>query len=401
VCAAVIADEIGGRLGASLLLGPSNGQALSVVTAAGAAAATAWLDGMDARGIAHALALACSVAPQVPLHTVLGGGDAKGLVAAVPAVQAIDAVELAKAGATGPLDLFDSRDGLLATLAWVPLRNAFTGLGRAWLTETLAYKLVPGCAYAHVPVQAVQEVLRRHAKAADKRLRPDQVERIEISTVAPGWVVEQLSGEHPGLDPTAIPFSIRRSVGVALTAYELGPSQLDPTWLDANRDAIAEVARRTEVRHDWSRTWALLEHMVSVATPLFAGLTAAELRDVGARARSHYRFHPPLPGPGEILAIARHRPDRLLDLIRRSSGDLGDARLDEFQFLFDTEVKVFTIRGGSWPERRALPEGSPGWPWDATVDGVCAKWGDAAGARALLDANGTGDAEAWVEALLA
>jgi len=98
------------------------------------------------------------------------------------------------------------------------------------------------------------------------------------------------------------------------------------------------------------------------------------------------------------VAILRARPDALLDRIRHSSGDLAEARLDEWQFRFGTEVRLHTTRGGSWPERRSIPEGSPGWPWDRTVDRVQAERGE--GARAMVEASGAEDAEGWVRALL-
>ena len=403
--ATVAANEIAGRLGACLVLGPTQDQAAAAVSAVAAATAVGLLEGLDADQLAHALALALATPVTVPWHTLFGGGDGKAMASAAPALQGFDAVELAQRGVTGPLDALDARDGALGALCWVPLRNAFTGLGKAWLTSTLAYKMIPGSLHTHVAVQGVGEILRRHVKAADKRLRVDQIEKVVVRSGALGFGLEQLAIGHPGLDPAAIPFSMRRSIGVLGVAYEFGPAQLDPAWLAEHRDAIAELALRVEVQHDWERTTDLAEHLVDVAAPLLAGLTAGELRDVGARARSAFGFSLPFPAANDLIGIVRSRPDRMLDRIRHSSGDLGDARLDEWQFRYGAEVRLFTTRGGCWPEDRALPEGSPGWPWEKTVSGVLAKYAgaDEGGAelgKGLLDADLSTPAAAWVGSLL-
>jgi hypothetical protein len=100
-----------------------------------------------------------------------------------------------------------------------------------------------------------------------------------------------------------------------------------------------------------------------------------------------------------VVALLRARPDRLLEQIRYSTGDLSDARLDELQFSCDTEVKLFTTRGGSWPERRAVPEGSPGWSWQDTVERVLARHG-APDADALLRAASSAKGRQWVASIL-
>ena len=103
------------------------------------------------------------------------------------------------------------------------------------------------------------------------------------------------------------------------------------------------------------------------------------------------------PAPG--------RPDALLERLAYAPHDLAAARLDEWQERMDVEVRLHTTRGGTWPERRVLPEGSPGWPWAQTVERVVARFaGDdpersakAASLRAAVP--GTG-AEEWVAGLL-
>lgn len=61
--AVVAADEVGGRLGASCLLGPLNGQMWTFIHLVSAAAAAARILGLDASRTAHALAIALAQPP--------------------------------------------------------------------------------------------------------------------------------------------------------------------------------------------------------------------------------------------------------------------------------------------------------------------------------------------------
>ncbi len=401
VCATVVGDEIAARVAASLALGPCVGQACAPAQAAGVAATLGWLQGLDADALAHALALALAGAGMGPRSALFGAG--RGMLLAGPAVVAVDAVALAAAGVQGDLDLLDARDGLLGTLSWAPLRNAYTGLGSAWFTETLAFSLIPANLWLQTGIQGAEEILRRHVKAADKRLRADQLERVEIRCGALAYGMEQGAGEHAGLQAGALPSSMRRAIGALVVAYQYGPSELEQGWLDRHQDTIAEIARRVEVAHDWRHTLRLVDHLVDVMSPLLAGLTLGELVGAGQQARRAFGVQLPPPGPAELLAVLQARPDRLLDRLTHTSGDLTSARIREWQALLPVEIKLFTTRGGSWPEERALPEGSPGWPWDRTVAGVCRKY-DATSAEgraaALSKSAGSEPASEWVQSLL-
>lgn len=399
--ATVAANEIAGRLGASLILGPGQDDACAVVFALSSAVAIGVLEKLDETELAHAMALALADGPAVPTSTLFSA--ARPMVAGAAATRGASAVALARAGVRGDLGLLDHRDGLLSALSWAPLRNAFTGLGSAWLTETLAFRLMPGGPYVQVPAQAVAEILARHVKAADKRLRPDQIERIEVEVGAPGWMMEQVASVHPALDPATVQWSIRRAIGALVVAHELGPDQLDAAWLDAHQAEVGAVVSRVEVSHSWKHTLALVDHLSDVAAPLFAGLTLSELAHAGREAQQRFGHRLPPPAAADLLLLATTRPDRLYERLRRASGDLADARLVEWQPLYGATVRVHTTRGGAWPEDRSIAEGAPGWPWDRTQAGVIAKFeGKSRAGRAagLLAAAGGADAEGWVSSLL-
>ena len=157
-----------------------------------------------------------------------------------------------------------------------------------------------------------------------------------------------------------------------------------------------------DVNHDWRHTLRLVDHLVDVLSPLLAGVTPAELVQASHMAKASFGVTLPRPGAAELLSVLQTRPDRLLERLRHASGDLSHARLREWQFQHGADVKLYTTRGGSWPEQRALAEGSPGWPWDQTVARVLAKYAgaeDPARGQTLLDTDTGSAGGAWVQAL--
>lgn len=388
--AAIVAgNEVGGRVGLATLLGPDLTGFNPAVVAVAAATTAGRLRGLSPDQLAHAIAIAAGGAGDGRRAAVVGG-HALAVLAGRAASWGAQAAALAAGGVTGDLDIFDDIDGPLAARSWLVLRNAFTGLGTAWLTETLAFKHTPGPLAAQIAVQGVHEILRRHVKAADKRLRVDQLARVEVRTGALGCA---LGRSQPPRDPAGVARSARDLIGVLVVEHELGPTQLEAGWLRERGDAVAEVAGRVSFVHDEERTVRLLEQLSEVAVPLFAGVSLRTLAQVGQRAGDAWGL--PAWGPAGVLALLRLRPDQIRARLRDSSRDLSDARLDEFQYRYDTEVKVFTTRGGSWPERRTVPEGSPGWSWQDTVARSCARLPEGHGERALGAGRGEA-APAWV-----
>src|SRR5439155_6946410 len=151
--AQVAGDEVGGRLGAALLLGPHNGQFWSSIHCASAAVAAGVGLGLDRERLAHALAIAL-YQPPYGLWPGFMGPDTKLLTAAEPAVQGARAAQLSAEGLDGPLGVVEDRRGLLRHLAFAGRPAMLGELGRVWLTDTLAFKPFPGCAYLQPAVEA-------------------------------------------------------------------------------------------------------------------------------------------------------------------------------------------------------------------------------------------------------
>src|SRR5436305_1534762 len=161
--AQVAANEVAGRLGASLFLGPHNGQFWSAIHCAGAASGAGLATGLDAERLAHALAIAL-YQPPFGLWPGFMGPPTKLLTAAEPALQGARAALLAAEGLDGPLEVIEHPRGLLRHFAYVPRPAMLGALGDVWLTETLAFKPRPGCAYVQTAVDAA---LRAGVAAAD------------------------------------------------------------------------------------------------------------------------------------------------------------------------------------------------------------------------------------------
>lgn len=313
--AQVAANEVAGRLGLALFLGPHNGQFwTSIHCAAGAVAAGVGL-GLDAQRLAHALAIAL-YQPPYGLWPGFMGPATKLLTAAEPAVQGARAALLAARGVEGALEIIEDDRGLLTHFSFVPSPSAFGGLGEVWLSDTLAFKPYPGCAYLQAAVDA----------AVSAEVRPAEVRDVEI---AGGYLTAGMEalGERAGLRPVGVAFSAKLSVAVALLAGRLTHNELTETWLTDNESAIGELAARTTVHHDWELTLATLDG---------AARGGATLREVPVKAwprvgRRMRELHMTdlSHGMRDLGALARE--PRLLGQLRRAAlgpGEGGTNTLD-------------------------------------------------------------------------
>src|SRR5262249_46653649 len=139
----------------------------------GGAVVAAKLGGLDAARVQAALGVAL-LQPAYPLWAGFFGSEAKVLLAAQTVVAGVQAADLAAAGFGGPPDVLEHPQGFVRAFGREPLWGAYGGLGRAWLTDTLCYKVYPGCAYVDTVVDCVLALVRDH------RPDPARVRRIVI-----------------------------------------------------------------------------------------------------------------------------------------------------------------------------------------------------------------------------
>lgn len=348
--AQVAGNEVAGRLGLALFLGPHNGQFwTSIHCAAGAVAAGVGL-GLGSEQLANAIAIAL-YQPPYGLWPGFMGPPTKLLTAAEPAVQGARAALLAAEGVEGALDIVENERGLLRHFSFVSRPGAFGGLGEVWLTDTLAFKPYPGCAYLQ---GAVDAALSAEVSAVDVR-------EIEISGGALTVGMESL-GRRAGVSPVGVTFSASLSVAVALLAGRLTHHELDETWLAEHERAIRELAGRTTVRHDWELTLATFEGAAR------GGATLREVplrawRGVGRRMRELHMTDVSL-GMGDLGALVAN--PRLLGELRRAAfgpGAGGTETLDTgaLRMTFPCRLTL-RLRDGRTVEIEGSEPGASGHP---------------------------------------
>jgi 2-methylcitrate dehydratase PrpD len=285
LAAQVAANEVAGRLGAYVAVGPRNGQMWSHVHLAAAAAAASRLRGLDAEQTTHALAHALGM-PPTTLRPAFFGSQTKVLTAALPAAAGLTAADLAGAGLRGRPDVVEHERGLGGESSYLPLAEVLGGLGEAWVTSALSCKIHPGCAYAVGPVAAA-------LRATEGRgLEPRRIRRVEIASNALTTTMERLCESNAAdvLDPVAVSCSARRSVAVALLEGGLAPSHLDEKWMEDNRYQVQAVTSRVRLHESRPLTmdllWGMSEGIDLPALLKKVGLT--RLWKVRGRLRSAY-----------------------------------------------------------------------------------------------------------------
>lgn len=381
LCAIAAANEVAGRVGASMTLGPHHGAGNGWVHTVSAATAAAKVMGLDKHKMAHAIAIA--LMSGAPIARSLLASEHRAVAIGLAVGRGVEAALLAKGGVRGQLDLLESPGGLLELGCWLSLHHAFTGLGTAWLTETVAFPRWPGPPAWHAALDGVDEILERHVKAADKRLRSDQIIDITIRLPAPAVVLDHWVVRHGRPDSAGAAHSLRHAVGSLVAQHELKL----PLPLEDERCGV--VASKVRVEHDLGLTMDLMGHVLDTALPLFGGITEGEWRGLMGRLSGPDSAWPQVSWR-DIRKIAEHRPDKWAQRVRYAPRDLSEGRLSDWQWRLGASVEIRTIRGGKWPVTRPFPTGGPGNAWEPLVERVVA-------AFAQGDESSEADAFALVE----
>ena len=367
--AVVVANEIGGRVGASAVLGPQNGQAWSYIHAAAGAALASRLYGLTEAQTAHALGIAM-YQPTFTLWPGFMGPGSKVLTAAGPTVTGIQAARMAAEGLTGAVDIFEHpRQGFFRHFTFVPLPHMMSGLGRAWVTDTLAYKRFPGCAYVDTTLDALLQIIEER-KAAGRPLVAAEVASVKVDASLLTMEMDNVSAghAHTELSPVNINFSIPHNVALALVAGRHGPAQLDSAFLGEHQGLIQSLAARVKLRHDWSMTLEVLGSFEEVLGRNGA-LATLSARELAAVVRGYARHLEGSPGRSLELRelLLRHGLSVLGGVTRAWSTRRGQRRpaLDEVDFtrlrmVFPARVTVETVQGEVLSARQDTPVGAPG-----------------------------------------
>ncbi len=400
LAAQVIGNEIGGRLGASALLGPHNGQMWTHIHIAETAAIAARLMGLDADGIASAIAIGF-YQPNYALTPGFMGPDTKILSAALTSEAGLKAAMLAREGFTGPLDIIENPRGFLSQFSYAPMEFMLSGWGKSWVTSSLAYKLVPGCAYIDTTVDAMRSLMEKFRAKNGRDLDAGEVREITVKagllTIAMNGMSEDSVGKG-SLNPIAINFSIPANVAVMLLTGSLGVENLDPEWLQLHREDILSVCRRVNLEHDWEMTIGVTEALSEVldlgrvvdavgvtnlirarkrAAEHFGGDISLGLKDwlemrksAGSRGKEFF---------GKMASGAYKRMLGAGTSRRRGLPDLADCDFSRFKMPFAAEVTIKTADYKEYSARQDIPLGAPGQPWEDTARRVNEKFKNEAG----------------------
>jgi 2-methylcitrate dehydratase PrpD len=251
LAATVVANEAGGRLGAAMLTGPHNGQMWAYIHNIGGAVAAGRLLGLDATRMRDAIGLALTQ-PPYPLPATFMGSDGKALTASGPAVEGMRAAFLAAEGLRCEVDVLSDRNGFFARIHPGALAGMFSGFGDAWVTDSLSYKVYPGCAYLDTAADAALTLVGREGITATDVAR---------GTIRAGLLtmgMEEMSGWYRGagghLRDINLNFSAAYSVAIALLAGRLTAAEFDPVWWQPRASEIEDLAKRIAVVFDGAMT---------------------------------------------------------------------------------------------------------------------------------------------------
>ncbi|MHA1358800.1 MAG: MmgE/PrpD family protein [Candidatus Helarchaeota archaeon] len=313
----IIANEVEGRLGTSVFIGPQNGQCWSYIHLVGGAIAAGRLLDLDETQIAHAIGIALSQSIFTILRGFMGP-HSKLLTTGVPSQIGVQAAYLAMNGFTGATDIIENPIGFCNMMADVPLKFMVTNaLGDAWVTDTICYKLYPGCAYIDGMADCIQKILKK-----EPTLNPEEIEEVIVyssllTSVMNDLAIPYTTTKHLQNDKShvALNFSIPFNAAVMLIDKELTPRQFtQDRILDPKVHALAKKVR---IENDLATSLDLLEALPSIRIPKLKELVGGKF-------------------------------------------SLKDANLEKVKVGFGAKVKIKMKNGTIYKAVQKLPRGTPG-----------------------------------------
>jgi len=344
--AIVVANELGGRLGAACFLGPLNGQMWTFVHLFAAAAATARLLRLDAEQTTHALAIALAQ-PPFALQPAFLAPTSKLLSASTPTAIGMRAAYLAREGMTGALDILEDKRGFFRRFTYHAMPELMGELGSFWVSDTLQIKTWPGCHYFQTAFDAIEAIRAR------RPLDPADLRRVTIDTTKLACEATRFARDYVpegAIEAVNANFDVALSAAILLHAGRLGVRELEPGWLSEHRGAIAALRARIDVRHDPT----LSAKVVAVARRVPGAARA--VRNIGPRdaltlmRRYREEYASTLVSPREALATI----GKLGDAIREATVD-ADGPIEMW---FPSRVTLELADGSIESERVDLPAGA-------------------------------------------
>jgi 2-methylcitrate dehydratase PrpD len=279
----------------------------------GAAAAAAWLRGLDAEATARALGIAGTQAAGLKAQF---GTMCKPLHAGHAAATGAGAADLAARGFTSRTDLLETPQGFMATQAdGASLERFAAALAVPSFTQDICFKYHAACYLTHGAMEALGE-LRRNAQLA-----ADDVEMVEIRVNQGHFGVCNIPAPTTGLEAK---FSLRQTGAMTLAGVDTASIDIFTDDVARRPDLVALRERIRVVAHDVPRP----ETVVTVTTRDGRTLSAAAdvaipLTDLDLQWRK-------LEQKFMALTVPRLGPERARAIVRACRALDADVRPDDF-----------------------------------------------------------------------
>lgn len=365
----IIANELEGRLGGAVAVGPHNGQMWAFIHQAGAAAVAAnAASSGGATEIRNAVGMAL-YNPDFPYDAGFIDSDAKTFTAASPTAAGLRVGDAALVGASAAEEALPN---FLHSYAYLPMPEVFDGWGESWVTRSTCYKPRPGCAYVQSPLECLETVV-------DQGVDPDDIDHITVKAPILSFGMEGLSRPYrqTHLLPVNVNFSVQYTLALYLQAGAVTPELLDESYLAEHRQALDVRAGSIDVEHDWGLTADVLEGLGQGVdySPLLGDRGLIEsLRGFKRLGDAHDSVD--TVGEAKQLLTSGKIP-RVLNALRSPRGwdefDMANARFDELEFAFGA---VLAVEAGGETHHVSTTEhaGSCGRPLEAVTETVQAKF---------------------------
>ena len=213
----------------------------SIAGVFGASAAAARLLGLSAERTAHALGLAGSQASGINEY-LSNSSSAKCMHTGWSAHAGIIAATMAQAGMTGPMTVFEGRDGLLRTHGEhneADVEALAADLSTRWETTRVSIKPYPCCHFAHAFVDCVGTLVSRGVKASNVVSLECVVPQTEVALIC-----EPRAGKVKPETPYAAKFSLPFLLAAKLVDGAIGHQTFEGENL-ARQDLLGIAARVT------------------------------------------------------------------------------------------------------------------------------------------------------------
>jgi|GEM_PF-5278823 len=199
------------------------------------------------------------------------------------------------------------------------------GLSEIWYVSSIRPVSSKGSLEWLTAIQSVEEILQRHLKAASKRLRYQQVDRIVLT------VPHIFQNSDAG---------VREWIAKYILTYEWSNQHEDVDWNKEMVTAIRMLVSKIDVVYAPALTEKLFAQLLIELPDLFVGVSLEQLADVAALPIqwNSFRSHTSIRQAVKGCAYASGKPTQ--------------AQLDSFHVQVPVEVRLMTTRGGTWPERR-------------------------------------------------